>query len=407
MTDLAPSLPSHCFQWHPDARAFAADAEVFPSPRPDHPRVIAPHPPKSALQNIAAALAANTPFCVTDQAVHDMAALGPTQFATLTGGTSGPPKVIQRSQASWIASFYANAAQFAYEQSDSIAVLGGLGHSLTLYGLLEGLHLGRDVHVLTSLAPAVQATQIHTHRCSIIYATPTQLRVLPPSTQLPDVRLILCGGGALNRTTRQHIATLCPNAALHVFYGAAETSFVTLGGPDTPQGSVGRAYPNVRIDIREPDVAGIGTVWINSPYLSEGYLQGHSPHTQRDGHWITVGEQGRLDAHGNLFLEGRAGRAVTIADDTIHLDALEAQLADMPDMPHFVLMPRADKLRGHHLVAVIEGDAQPALASKINSYCTTNGLHPPRDITFLEQLPLLPSGKPDLHRIASQTGTSA
>jgi len=394
------------FIWHPKARAFPQGRLICPNATPLLSPTIAPRPTETAVQQIAAALANRTPFCVTDQTIHQIGSLSAVQFATQTGGTSGAPKVIARSQASWIASFHANAAQFAYTPNDRIALLGNLGHSLTLYGLMEGLHLGLDAHVLNTLTPSQQTAQIGQHQCSIIYATPTQLRLLPTGAPLPNIRLILCGGGMLNTATRHHIARLFPNAALHVFYGAAETSFITMGGPDTPQGSVGHVYPEVRIDIRDPDATGIGTVWVSSPYLADGYLQGSSPHTLRDGDWMTVGELGSVDAQGNLFLHGRAGRTVTIADDTIHLDALQAMLAEMPDMPACVLMTRLDEMRGHHIVAVIEGPAQPSLSDDIKRFCAQHKLRAPREVAFLDPLPLLPSGKADLLRIAELTGTA-
>lgn len=393
----------NCFRWHPDARAFAGTTQIAKQSGAPTP-VIPAHPVADALSQIGKALDATTAFCVGDLASLDTTALGTDQFATLTGGTSGPPKVIARTQASWISSFDANMAQFNYTANDSIAVLGALGHSLALYGVLEALHLGLGAHAMSPLPPSGQIAQLRKHGCTILYATPTQLRLLPEGTQLPDLRLILCGGGTLNGATRQHIAALCPNAQVHVFYGAAETSFVTLGDDTTPQTSVGRAYGDVRIEIRARDDTGNGTIWVNSPYLFDGYLQGDSPHTQRDGDWITVGERGRLDAQGNLFLQGRAGRSVNIADQTVYLDQLEAQLGTATHIPPCVMMVRADRLRGHHVIAVVEGAPDATLCETLRAHCKARGLHSPRDVVFLDPLPQLPSGKPDLQRIATLTG---
>ena len=393
------------FQWHPNTKAFAGKNIVARSNEIPASPLIPTHPVSHTLAQLSAVLGNNTGFCVTDQMVPKIRDLTANQFATLTGGTSGTPKVIARSQASWIDSFHANATNFNYTTNDSIAVLGGLGHSLALYGILEGLHLGLNVHALSPLRPPAQASHLLKHKCSILYATPTQLRLLPAQNLLPDVRLILCGGGALNPATQQHIATLFPNATLHVFYGAAETSFITLGDTATPQGSVGHAYRNVKIDIRSPDAAGIGTVWVNSPYLFDSYLQGNSPYTKRQGDWVTVGEHGHLNDAGYLFLRGRAGRAVNIADQTVHLDSLEAEIAAIAGVTACVLLARPDPLRGHHLIAVIEGAEKSHLRHAIKDHCKQHNLHNPREIKFLDLLPQLPSGKPDLQRIALLTGS--
>ncbi|WP_299025612.1 AMP-binding protein [uncultured Sulfitobacter sp.] len=394
------------FQWHPQTQAYAGLALVEGAS--DAPRAhISPHPLPQALADLRTTLGSPTAFCVSDTPQRAINRLHDTEFATLTGGTSGQPKVIARSQLSWIHNFNTNAKQFAYAPSDSIAVLGGLGHSLALYGLLEGVHLGMKTHALGTLSRPRQLDALTRHECTILYATPSQLRLLPASRPLQQVRLIFCGGGALNTAVRAHIAQLCPNASLHVFYGAAETSFVTLGDVQTPDGSVGRPYPQVEVDIRNQDHTGTGTIWVRSPYLFDRYLQGESPHTHRDGDWVTVGEQGWLDPKGYLFLRGRAGRIVNIADETIYLDQLETQIAEVCGLPLCVLLPRKNVLRGHSLTAVLEGPPDDTRHASIVTQCRHNNLHAPREVAFLDPLPLLPSGKPDLQRIAQLIGNTS
>lgn len=396
-------MPTPCFRWHPEARIFAGAVEVQPRDAAAVAAIPA-QPVTAAIAGLHAALATNTGFCISDPALPHLAQLPPLHFATLTGGTSGTPKVILRTQASWIASFESNAIQFGYARTDSIAVLGGLNHSLALYGVLEGLHFGLSVHILSPLKPSGQSAQIRARRCTILYATPTQLRLLPKDAPLPDVHLILCGGGVLGAEVRRHITALCPNAKLHVFYGAAETSFVTMGDSATPEGSVGSAYAHVDIAIRDPDNTGTGIVWVRSPYLCTAYLHGNSPHTQRDGAWMTVGEYGRLDAKGYLFLRGRAGRVVTIADTTVFPEEIEAQLGTVQGVGQCVVLARPDGLRGHHLIAVLDGPEDALLRTQLIQHCASRGLTPLRDIVFLDPFPLLTSGKPDLPRIAALTG---
>ncbi|MEH6737805.1 MAG: AMP-binding protein [Sulfitobacter sp.] len=401
-------MPLPQFQWHPDAHAYAGAEKVMPQTG-TVPRHIPAKPIVSALSSLGRVFSSGTPFCISDYehpCLEALEALDAAQFATLTGGTSGTPKIIARSQVSWLRSFDANAAQFQYSANDSIAVLGALSHSLALYGVLEALHLGLNAHVLSALYPAGQVAQMRLHGCTILYATPSQLRLLRPDAPLGDLRLILCGGGTLNAATREHIASFCPNAALHVFYGAAETSFVTLSDATTPATSVGKPYPDVQIQVRDLDETGIGTIWINSPYLFDGYLQGDSKHTSRDGAWLTVGEQGMMDEQGNLFLLGRAGRSVNIADQTIHLDQLEAEMNAVPYIPQCVLLARPDQMRGHHVIAVVDGAASTTIRDKILDHCKAENLHIPRDVVFLDPLPQLPSGKPDMRRIADLTGAT-
>ncbi len=79
--------------------------------------------------------------------------VGVGAFETLTSGSSGQPRRILRSMASWTASFAVNAGLFGIGPGVRVGVLGRLVHSLSLYAAIEGLHLGAEVHVLDALRP--------------------------------------------------------------------------------------------------------------------------------------------------------------------------------------------------------------------------------------------------------------
>lgn len=394
-------MPSR-FHWHSNARAFAGRTKVTRTDGPPCAHISALSP-ATALEHLSRTLGSNTAFCVSNITPPDFTAMDPNQFATLTGGTSGAPKVILRSQHSWIKSFETNAARFTYTADDSIAVLGALSHSLALYGVLEGLHLGLTVHALSPLTPTAQSNRLREAECTILYATPTQLRLLPEGEILPHVRLILCGGGTLLDQTRSHIANQCPNAAIYVFYGAAETSFITLSDDQTPQGSVGRPYSDVEICVRDPDAAGAGPLWVRSPYLFERYLQGHSAHTHRKGDWLTLGEIGSVDAQGYLYLRGRAGRVFNIADQTVYPEEIETALMSIDGLTQCAALSRPDAVRGNHLILAVEGPEDSKRRALLLKHCKANNVITPREIIFLDPFPNLPSGKPDLTRIAALT----
>ena len=70
-------------------------------------------------------------------------------FRTKTGGTSKDPKFVLRTSQSWISSFEViNSLQ---KEKENYLVFGDLTHSLALYGMLEALHLGHNVHRIRKL----------------------------------------------------------------------------------------------------------------------------------------------------------------------------------------------------------------------------------------------------------------
>ncbi|KIQ70044.1 AMP-binding protein [Wenxinia marina] len=310
-----------------------------------------------------------------------------------TSGSGGAPKVVHRRPASWIASFEVNAQLFGLGPADVVAALGALGHSLTLYAAIEALHLGCGLALLGGRHGRAQARAAAELGVTVIYATPSQLSLLVDGDPLPGVRLVLCGGGRLSPELRARLVERMPAAELRAFYGASETSFVTLTDDGTPEGAVGRPYPGVELSID----GGTGEVWVRSPYLFDGYEGAGSALTRsRDG-WVTVGEVGRLDADGHLWLSGRRDRVVRVAERDVFLEDVEAALAGLTGRPAAaVALP--DAARGAVIVGVVTG---PAESDAIREGCRAV-LPPqavPRRVRVVDALPLLPAGKTDLAAI--------
>ena len=338
-----------------------------------------------------------------------------------SSGSSDKAKTIRRTAASWLRSFAQTRAQFSLTPKDDYAVLGALSHSLTLYGLLEGLHVGACVDVLTGLSPKRQAHTLHDANSAVLYATPSQLRLLLEGanllqTTLPQLRLIFSGGGKLDADCRAGLQRLCPNARILEFYGASETSLITMSDDDTPDGSVGRAYAGVEIDIRQANGSlslgpgEVGDIWIKSPYLFDGYEVGSSDDTVWLDDFVTVGEMGYLDDKGFLFLKGRKSRMVTIADQNVFLEDIEEVLQADPSVRLCAVLAQPDRQRGHVLVAIIELNdptVDPSnLVSTLKASCRKafGPLATPKAIHCIETMPMLPAGKPDLVRLKQWLG---
>jgi long-chain acyl-CoA synthetase len=311
----------------------------------------------------------------------------PAMFETLTSGSSGTPRRILRSMSSWTQSFTLHSDLFGIGPGCHVAVLGDLHQSLSLYGALEALHLGAHLHLLGGLRPDRQRRALG--GVHVIYATPTQLRLLLDASgpDLPDLSLVLVGGSKLDGALRKGLAQITA-ARVKEFYGAAEASFVTLSGDDLPQASVGAAYPGVEIQIRA------GMVWVRSPYLFTRYADDLPGNAQWDADWLTVGEMGWLDA-GHLYLSGRAGRMVTVADQNVFPEEIEAIMARYDGVRDIAVVPREDALRGAVMVAFCLGDQRQQDAIIARARAEFGALKAPRAIIWLTDWPRLPSGKTD------------
>lgn len=420
------------FQWHPAARLFdGAGREWFA--RSAGGGVVAERPSGAA---IVAALGGGA-FRIGG------AGEAPGEgFETLTSGSSGAPRRIARGVASWTASFAVNAGLFGIGPGVRVAVLGRLTQSLALYGALEGMHLGAEVHLLDDLRPDRQAERLAggvgadgapppllqheggggassadeapaagrlgspspswggvgfggTRGIEVLYATPAQMRLCcEAGVPWPGLRHLVIGGSKLDAGLGARVRALAPSARISEFYGAAEASFISLAGPDCPEDSVGRAYPGVEIALEG------GEIWVRSPYLFQGYA-GADPGGARwrDG-WLSVGERGEM-RDGFLYLQGRAGRMVTVADQNVFPEEIETFLMGLEGVRQAAVVPEADGLRGLRLVAVLQGDAdEEAILRALRG--RLGPLKAPKRVVWVEDWPVLPSGKTDFRAIEAR-----
>jgi long-chain acyl-CoA synthetase len=355
------------FIWHPEARVFDPAGEVLPVEAAE--ALIADRPAGRAL---ALALARRDGFRIG--AVDQPFEAVPGAFEALTGGSLGAPKRVARQVASWQASFAVNAGLFGIGPGVRVAVPGRLCHSLPLYAALEGVHLGAEVHLLDGMRADRAGAALA--GMDVVYATPTQMRAVLAGPW-PGLRHIVLGGERLDAGLRSDLAKAAPQARVTEFYGAAETSFITMTDETTPEGSVGRAYPGVEIEVRE------GVIWVRSPYLAQG------------GTWVTVGEMGRMEGE-YLFLQGRIGRMVTVAGQNVFLDEIEHWMLGLPGVSRVAVVAVVDARRGHVVEAFVQGTRAQEAAIMAAVRGKLGAMVAPRRLHWCDDWPELASGKTDL-----------
>lgn len=337
-------------------------------------------------------------------------------FQCMSAGSNGKPKRVRRTHKSWLTSFDENATRANITSDDSYAIVGKLSHSLALYAALEAANIGADIHALGDLRPDHQTQALQQLASTIMYATPTQLRLIAKQAKrlnITDFKLrhIFSGGGKLDKRTAELLSLVFPNASVQEFYGATETSFITLSDKHTPMGSVGKVYPGVQVRIhntQQHEGRTIGEIHVKSPYLFHGYV-GTPEHAAewQDG-FINLNELGYLDDDAYLFLAGRESRRVNIADQLVFPEEIESVLNEHPAVHASAVIAITDPERGHVLAAVIEAQdesgpeqSRPEQSQLVQSLLhdlrkQVGSLKAPRKIICVDQLPLLASGKPDL-----------
>ena len=330
-------------------------------------------------------------------------------FQCETGGTSGKPKRIRRNAESWLASIRVIFEKYN-NSAECYGILGDLRHSLAFYAAVEAQIIGNRCVSVVGRSPKEQAQQFADVGVDVIYATPTQMRLLSKSHRvLENVQVVFIGGGRLDPETRAQVQALAPNAQILQFYGAAETSFITLAEPHHDAASVGVAFPGVEIDIRNIEKDGIGDVWVKSPYVFLGYAQGHAPDTHWQDGWLTIGELGKIDDAGQLFLSGRKSRVFTVADKTIYPEDIEQYLNAQAEVIASAVFPVDDPLREARIYVALcsektDGDRMKGMLGDLKE----RGVMVDRwRIYGSDDWPMLMSGKPNYQTLQATASEDA
>lgn len=134
------------------------------------------------------------------------------------------------------------------------------------------------------------------------------------------LRLCVSGGGALPRHVDETLLGI--GLPLRNGYGLTETSpvaSVRLLHQRDP-GHIGPPLPDTAIEARHDDgrccaTGQIGVLWIRGPQVMRGYYDNPRKTAEvltADG-WFNSGDLGRIDAHGNVWITGRAKDTIVLA----------------------------------------------------------------------------------------------
>ncbi|WP_448810420.1 AMP-binding enzyme [Agromyces bauzanensis] len=255
-----------------------------------------------------------------------------TELALLTSGSSGAagaPRVVARTNASWLASAAPLAEVAGLGAADRVAVTGPLHVSMHLYAVLHALWLGA-------------AASDSLDRSTVVHATPTRLARLVDAAEMPEAAVV--AGAATNASLRARAAAR--GIRVTEYYGAAELSFVAAG-----DGAGLRPFAGVEVSLRP--AAGGDELWARSPYLALGVVGGGMLRRDAVG-FATVGDLAERTGDGGLRVLGRGDAAITSAGATVLAEDVERRLAGLPGVVAAAVVGEPHELLGERIVAIVE-----------------------------------------------------
>ncbi len=176
---------------------------------------------------------------------------------------------------------------------------------------------------------------------------------LPP--RFDSLRLLVHAGSPCPPVVKRAAMDRVRPGVLWEFYGSTEGQFTVCSSPewlDRP-GTVGRARPGRRLTV-DAD----GTVWCHAPEFARFVYWEDEAKTAaawRDGSF-TVGDIGRLDAEGYLYLDGRRDDLIISGGVNVYPAEVEAALAEVPGVDEVAVFGVPDATWGERVCAAVVAD---------------------------------------------------
>ncbi len=273
--------------------------------------------------------------------------------------------------------------------------------------------LGGTVVLMDRFDPVATLEAIAAHRVTHVQFVPThliRLLKLPAATReaydLSSLQVVV------------HAAAPCPpevkRAALewfgpivHEYYSGSEGAGFCAIGPEewlAHPGSVGRSLLGTAhvTDAEGVELATgeVGQIWFESPTRFEYHGDATKTAEAFDHRgWASLGDMGRLDDDGYLYLTDRVSNMIISGGVNIYPREVEDVLIGHPAVADVAVVGVADPDLGEAVRAVVQPASPPedpeALSGQLIEYCQAQvaRFKCPRSVVFVESLPRLPTGK--------------
>jgi bile acid-coenzyme A ligase len=295
-------------------------------------------------------------------------------------------------------------------------IVGPLYHAAPFTAFLDALLDSNTVVLQPVFAPQWTVELVRRYAIEWLQLTPTHMREI---LRLPDLdpagfgtlRAMLHTAARCDADTKRGWIDLLGPERVYELYGATEGIGVTLVRGDewlARPGTVGRGFlSQVRIlddtgNLVPPGTT--GTVFMRTPRRvgRSDYVNDQAIRTTPDG-FATVGDHGRLDRDGYLYLEPRDHDTINVGGEKVDPDEVEAALRDHPAVVDAVAVAVPHQTLGSVVGAhVVLQRGASVRKAELAAHCGRRlaGYKIPKHFTFVDQVPRSAAGKIQRWRLA-------
>lgn len=317
-----------------------------------------------------------------------------------TSGTSGRPKGVWTGvldDAAADALFHDEITPWGYgaqPEPDTTLICSPLYHSAAVRFSAMTLLTGNTVVLAERFDPAAVADALATHRPTTAFMVPAHLQrlfSLPDTPDLDSLRLLVHAGAPCPPPLKHQAIDAVANGEVWEFYGSTEGQFTICAPADwlVRPGTVGRARPQRRIEIEDD-----GQVWCHAPAFARFEYWRDPDKTQQAwrGDAFTVGDLGRLDDDGFLYLEGRRDDLVITGGVNVYPAEVERALATLDGVQEVAVFGAPDERWGQRVCAAVIGTVSTDDVVR-HARERLAGYKCPKDVYLVDDLPRTVTGK--------------
>jgi acyl-CoA synthetase (AMP-forming)/AMP-acid ligase II len=323
-----------------------------------------------------------------------------------TSGTTGRPKgvwtgVLADADARALVAEERDA--WGFTAGDVNLVVSPLHHSAPIRFASGTLLAGGDIVVLDRFDVMRFAEAVRVHRPTTAFMVPTHLqRLLPSGTDLSSFRLVAHAGAPCPEPLKRAAIAALPPGAVWEFYGSTEGQFTVCGPEEWLErpGTVGRARPD-----RTLSTDADGTIWCDVPsrWRWEYWRDPERTAAAWRGSAFSVGDVGRLDGDGYVFLDGRRDDLIITGGVNVYPLEVEQAIVRFPGVEDVAVFPVDDLAWGQRVVAAVVGDVDlDGLAAWLRGEVAAYKV--PKDLLAVQQLPRTATGKVRRSTLAHDLG---
>lgn len=337
----------------------------------------------------------------------------------LSGGTTGIPKLIPRTQGDYIYNNEALARGLQLNQDDIFLAVLPLAHNFPLGapGIMGTLLVGGTVVVSKYPTPLEIFSLIEEEKVTYVSMVPTilnmclQYRSFDDSDDLSSLKFIMVGGAVLPTELSRKVDDLFSCKLIQI-YGTAEGLCCVNSLKDswetrcTVQGKPCSPFDELKIIDEKGNEVAEGELVTKGPYTIKEYYRLEDKENQyftEDGYYRT-GDKVRIDEQGNVVVLGRAKEQINRAGEKIMPSEVEENLLMHDAIKECAVVGIKDETLGNRICAFVVTENQEITLSEARSFLTEKGMASfklPDQLEIIAAMPYTAVKKIDKKKLAA------